>query len=75
MQDSDDIQDRASVLGWIADDTERFDALRNLFRDCGDMATAYADPMAVARLLVGKATDAFYAARLVARAFPVEAGV
>ncbi|MBD0739822.1 hypothetical protein [Streptomyces sp. CBMA29] len=73
MMESEDIQDRASVIGWIDDDTERFKAVQELFAECGEMAQAYADPLAVARLFVGKVTDAFYAARAVARACRSEA--
>lgn len=75
IMDSEDVQNRASVIGWVENDTERLNAIRELFGECGEMANSYADPMAVARLLVAKVTDAFYAARMVARAFPVEVSV
>ncbi|MFJ9771843.1 hypothetical protein ACIRVF_11415 [Kitasatospora sp. NPDC101157] len=62
-QDAEAVETRAVEIARMRDDRSSLVALRELFRECGTLATEYADPERVARMLVEDVTETWQAER------------
>jgi hypothetical protein len=63
VEDAEAVEERAAVIAWEPEFSERFEQLSLLFGDCGTMARIYAEPRVVAGLLVRLAVSAYQQSR------------
>lgn len=73
VEDSEAVAERAAVIAWEPEFSERFEQLSLLFGDCGTMAQIYAEPRVVAGMLVRLAVSTYQQSRRSVRGVVVAA--
>lgn len=64
--DKEELSEKAAEAAWLDTSDERFQAITAVFRECGERANAYPDPLFVARDLVRESVFWFRVNRVLA---------